>query len=117
MNAEISTLKSNGTWKVVELPTGKHAIGYNWVSKIKLIDDGSIERCKARLVAQGYIQIECFDFQETFNLVAKQATVRLFLALEAAYNWTLSEVDVNNTFLNGDMNEKVFMELPNGYQV
>nr|GEV76025.1 hypothetical protein [Tanacetum cinerariifolium] len=100
---------------LVELPKGGKAIGSKWVWKIKYKSNGNVERYKARLVAKGFNQRERIDFDETFTHVVKIITVRCLINLVVQNGWTLYQMDVNNAFLYGDLNETVYMSLPPGY--
>ncbi|XP_042980159.1 uncharacterized mitochondrial protein AtMg00820-like [Carya illinoinensis] len=111
MHDELSALEENNTWTITSLPSNKTAIGCKYVYKVKLKLDGSLERHKARLVAKGYTQRDGFDFQETFSPVAKLTTVYVFLALASIHNWSLSQMDVHNAFLHGDLDEEIYMEM------
>jgi hypothetical protein len=115
MKQEISALEQNATWSLVSLPLEKKPVGSRWIYKLKYKPDGSIECYKARLVAQGYTQIEGLDYTETFTPVAKLTTVRCLLAAAAAKNWELHQLDVNNAFLHGELHEEVYMIPPPGY--
>jgi len=112
---EIAALQATRTWSLVPLPSHKRPIGCKWVYKIKLKADGTVERYKARLVAKGYNQVEGVDYQETFAPVAKMVTVRLLLSVTALRGWHLHQLDVNNAFLHGDLDEDVYMTLPPGF--
>ena len=114
MHSELQALENNGTWSITALPPGKTAIGCRWVYKVKFHSDGSVERHKARLVAQGFTQMEGVDYHDTFSPTAKIITVRCLLALTAAHGWSLHQMDVHNAFLHGDLTEEIYMSLPQG---
>ncbi|XP_059669545.1 uncharacterized protein LOC132314739 [Cornus florida] len=100
MTEELQALEKNQTWDMVPLPIGRKAVGCRWVFTVKHNPDGSVARYKARLVAKGYAQTYVIDYQETFASVAKMNTIRL---------------DVKNAFLNGDLQEEVYMVPPPGF--
>lgn len=114
MKEELSALHQTHTWDLVLLPAGKTVVGSRWVYKIKTKSDGSIERHKARLVAKGFTQQHGMDYEETFAPVAKLTTVRVLIALASTSQWCLSQMDVKNAFLNGDLKEEVYMTPPPG---
>ena len=117
MQREIDALKNNNTWIVEDLPKEKNALGCKWVYKIKYHSDGTVERLKAQLVILGNHQVEGIDYIETFASVAKMVTVRVFLAIVAARQWEVHQMDVHNAFLHGDLAEEVYMKLPPGFKV
>ncbi|GJR28421.1 putative RNA-directed DNA polymerase [Tanacetum coccineum] len=115
MNLEMEALNRNGTWVITELPVGRKPIGNKWVWKVKYKSTGDVERFKARLVAKGYNQKEGIDYDETFSPVVKIVTVRCILSLAVFNNWSVYQLDINNAFMYGDMEEDVYMSLPEGY--
>lgn len=88
-------------------------IGNRWVFKVKHREDSTIERYKAQLVDKCYNQIEGLNFFDSFNPIEKLTTIRMLLAFAFAYNWNLHQLDVNNVFLHGELQEDVFMTIPN----
>jgi len=115
MKEEMEALDANGTWELLPLSTGKKAIGSKFVFTVKINPDGSVTRLKARLVAKGYAQTYRVDYSDTFSPVAKLTYVRLFISLAATYDWLLHQLDIKNAFLNGDLQEEVYMEQPPGF--
>lgn len=107
----------NHTWKLVELPEGKQAVGLKWIFKSKYDADGVLLKRKARLVAKGYSQREGVDFDEVFAPVARMETIRILLALGAHKGWPIYQLDVKSAFLNGDLQEEVYVSQPQGFVV
>jgi hypothetical protein len=114
MTEEISALHKTNTWELVPLHLGKRVIGSRWVYKIKTKSDGSVERYKARLVAKGFSQQYGMDYQETFAPVAKMTNIRTLIAVASIRQWHISQMDVKNAFLNGELHEEVYMIPPPG---
>ena len=112
---EYAALLENGTWEIVKLPPGKKPIGCRWVWLIKRKADGSIERFKGRLVAQGFSQIPGLDYVEIFAPTFRSASLRLVLAIAAIQDLHLHSVDISNAFLNGELEEEIYMKQPEGF--
>ncbi|GJY16443.1 ribonuclease H-like domain-containing protein [Tanacetum coccineum] len=115
MNEEMHALYENKTWTMIDLPYDKKPIGSKWVFKIKYKFNGEVERYKARLVAKGFSQKEGIYYEKTFSLVVKMSTVRGLINLAVQKDWKIYQMDVNNTFLYGDLNEEVYMFPPPGF--
>ena len=115
MESEFQSLIDNKTWELVPLPKGHKSIGCKWIFKIKYSSDGSVERYKARLVALGYLQKEGIDYTETFAPVAKMTSIRTLLALAATDDAEIHQMDVKTAFLNGDLEEEIYMNQPQGF--
>ncbi|PNX85086.1 retrovirus-related Pol polyprotein from transposon TNT 1-94 [Trifolium pratense] len=114
MKTELDALGRNQTWSLVDLPPHIKPIGCKWVYKINHKADDSIERYKAHLVAKGYNQIEGINYFDTFSPVAKLTTVMVLIALPSINHWHLHQLDVNNAFLHGELQEDVYMQVPEG---
>ena len=112
---EIQALEKNQTWNLVKKPEGKASVGCKWVFTVKYRSDSTIERYKARLIAKGFTQTYGIDYNGTFAPVAKLNTVQVLLSLAANLDWDLQQLDVKNAFLNGDLEEEAYMELPLGF--
>ncbi|RVW23420.1 Retrovirus-related Pol polyprotein from transposon TNT 1-94 [Vitis vinifera] len=115
MKDEMNSMASNGVWNLVELPNGAKAIGCKWVFKTKKDSLGNIERYKARLVAKGFTQNEGIDYKETFSPVSKKDSLRVIMTLVAHFDLELQQMDVKMTFLNGNLEEEVYMKQPEGF--
>jgi hypothetical protein len=117
MNEEIESIKKNDTWDLVDLPKEKECIGVKWVYKTKYKANGEVEKYKARLVAKVFAQEYGVDYNEKFALVARLDTIRMVLAIAAQHNWKVYQMDVKSFFLNGYLEEEVYVKKPPRYEV
>jgi hypothetical protein len=117
MNDELDQIKKNNTWEMVQRPEGKIIIGSKWIFKNKLNEQGQVVRNKARLVYKGYAQIEGLDFDVTFAPIARLEAIIIFLAYACHKRFKVYQMDVKSAFLNGDLNEEVYMEQPKGFEL
>lgn len=117
MKQEIESIERNNTWELCDLPPGATAIGVKWVFKIKLDKDGKVDKHKARLVVKGYAQRHGLDYSEIFAPVARWDTIRTIFAFAAQRGMKIHQLDVKSAFLYGMLEETVFVEQPQGYEV
>jgi transposase InsO family protein len=117
MQAEIDSLRAAGTYDVVPLPHGRSAIGGKWVYRTKRNAAGDIVKYKARWVAQGFSQKFGIDYNETFAPVARFDSIRAILAMVAHHDWELHQMDVKSAYLNGDLDEEIYMHQPIGFVI
>ena len=116
MQEELNQFERNNVWKLVPKPKGKNPIDTKWVFRNKMDENGIVVRNKARLVAKGYFQQEGIDFDETFVPVARLEAIRIFLAYAAHANFKVYQMDVKSAFLNGDLEEEVYVSQPPGFE-
>ena len=116
MKAKIQSMYDNQVWDLVDLPPGFRPIENKWVFKRKSDKDGNLTTYKARLVAKGYRQIQGIDFDETFSPVAMFKSIRILLAIAAFYDYEIWQMDVKTAFLNGDLEEELYMVQPSGFE-
>jgi hypothetical protein len=114
VDKELDSLDRAGTWDVVDKVEGGKEVGSKWVFKVKRLADRSINKFKARRVAQGFTQCPGFDFDETYAPVVDFDSLRLLLAITAVQRWHPQGVDVKSAFLYGDLEEEIYMTLPDG---
>lgn len=115
MANEHQSLMENRTWVLEELPKGKKAIKSKWVFTTKRDIDGNILRYKARLVAKGYSQVEGIDYKETFAPVVRYTSIRILLSIAANMNLSIRQMDAVTAYLNGTLDEEIYMIQPEGY--
>lgn len=117
MEEELNSLKENEVYTFVDRPAEKKIVKNKWVFKIKRNSDGSISRYKARLVAKGFTQVYGEDYDETFSPVVRNSTIRFLMALSIELDLSIDHLDVMTAFLNGELEEDVYMEQPEGFIV
>ena len=115
MQEEIYIIENNQTWVLVDKPCNKNIIGVKWIFRTKLNTDGLINKHKARLIAKGYSQQPRIDFYETFSLIARLDTIMLLLALAAQKGWKIYQLDVKSVFLNGFLEEGIYVKQLEGF--
>jgi hypothetical protein len=116
MKQEYDSLIRNGTWSLCKLPKGRKAIKSKWVYKVKTKDNGTIERYKARLVAQGFSQRIGVDYDGTFSPVATVTTIRTIICLKALH-WHVRQLDVDTAYLNANLDVDLYINHRKGFEI
>nr|GFB28572.1 retrotransposon protein, putative, Ty1-copia subclass [Tanacetum cinerariifolium] len=115
MNVKMQSMKDNEVWVLVELPPNGKTVGSKWLFKKKTDMDENVHIYKARLVAKGFTQTSRIDYEETFSPVADIRVIRILIAIAAYYDYEIWQMDAKTAFLNGHLNEEVYMEKPEGF--
>lgn len=113
MDSEMASHKLNNTWTLCDLPKGRNKVKSKWVFKLK--GNANEVRHKARSVAKGYSQKYGIDYEETFSPVVRTATLRIMFALAAQWGLKIHQMDAVTAFLQGDLQEAIYMDQPEGY--
>ena len=116
MVEDYESILKKSVWEVVPRPTDKSIVGSKWIFKVKHAVDRSIEKYKARCVVKEFSQVEGYDYEETFSPVTRYSLIRSILALTAQMGWKIHQMDVKTTFLNGVIEEEVYIEKPKGFE-
>ena len=114
MRSEIQSLENLKTWNLVERPKDRNVISSKWVFK-KKFKGGAYDKHKARFCARGFSQKEGVDYDLTFAPVARHSTTRIFIAKAAQMNRSINRIDIKNAYLNAEVKEDIYLELPQGY--
>lgn len=115
MKDAIGQIEKKKTWELVPRPDDKNVIGGKWVFRNKLDESGNIVRNKAHFVCKRYAQQEGVDYGETYALVARLESIRIFLACSCYQNFKVCQMDVKTAFFNGYLDEEVYMKQPEGF--
>ena len=107
---EMASLHKNEAWDLVELPSGRKPIGSKWVFKKNINVEGKVDKYKSRLVEKGYSQVTGIDFGDIFSPVTKVTSIRLLLSVAGAFDFEIEQMDVKTTFLDGDLEEEIYMK-------
>jgi len=114
IETKLDSIKKNNTWTLVDLPKGEKPIGCKWIFKKKYHLDGSIEKYKARLVDKGFTQKHNIDFFDTFAPVTRISSICVLLALASIHKLVIHQMNVKTTFLNGELEDKIYITKPEG---
>ena len=115
MIEEYQSIRNNDVWEIVPRPKDKSVVSSKWIFKTKYSTNGSIEKYKAKFVAHGFSQNEGIDYDETFASVARYTSIRTILSLASNMKWKLHQMDVKKAFLNGLIEEEVYIEQTQGF--
>jgi hypothetical protein len=115
MESEMESMDSNQVWELVEPPKGVKPIGCKWIYKRKRGSDKKVKSWKARLVAKGFTQKEGIDYDETFLLVVMLKSIRILSSIVAHLDYEIWQMDVKTAFLNGSLEETIYMQQPVGF--
>ena len=116
MVEEYEYIVNNSVWEVVLRLADKLVVGSRWIFKVKAATNGSIEKYKAKFVAKGYSQVEGIDYEDTFAPITRYSSIRSILALAAQMGWKIHQMDVKTTFLNGVIEEEVYIKQPKDFE-
>jgi hypothetical protein len=116
METELGLMKEMEVWELVEPPAGRKLIGNHWVFEFKTHDVKGGGEFKARLVAQGFSQVPGIDFHQTYAPVARQASIKILIAMVAMLDWELDCFDAKRAFLHGKLKEDLYMKQPRGFE-
>ncbi|GAU43786.1 hypothetical protein TSUD_378110 [Trifolium subterraneum] len=114
---ELTSIEKNRTWDMCKLPSDKRAIDVKWVYKLKQNPEGQVIKHKARLVAKGFLQKQGLDYDEVFSPVARHETIRLVITLACSRRWPMFYLDVKSTFLNGPLEEDIYVKQPPSFEL
>ncbi|KAL0559361.1 hypothetical protein IC582_003970 [Cucumis melo] len=115
MDLEVESMYSIFVWTLVDQPSEVRPIGCKWIYKRKRDQAGKVQTFKARLVAKGYTQKEVIDYEETFSPIAMIKSIRILLSIATFYDYEIWQMDVKTTFLNGNLEESIYMVQPEGF--
>jgi hypothetical protein len=117
MMEEYASIMKNDVWEVVPRPDGKKVVGSKWIYKVKHATDGSVDKYKARFVVKGFSHREGVDYEETFASVARYSSIRAVILLATKKGWGIHQMDVKTAFLNEVVEEEVYVEQPERFEV
>jgi hypothetical protein len=115
MLEEYRPIIKKNVWDIVPRPKDKLVVSSKWIYKIKYAADGSVENFKARFVSRGFTQKEGIDYKDNFSPVSRYTSIQAIISLASVLGWKLHQMDVKTTFLNGKIEQEVFVEQPDGF--
>jgi hypothetical protein len=117
MMEEYQSIMKNDVWEIVPRPKGRFVVTSKWIFKIKHVVDGSIDKYKETFMARGFSKKEGEDYDYAFAPVSRYTSISTIISLASSMGWSLHHMDVKTTFLNGVIEEQVYIEKPKGFEV